>query len=112
MNSSKIEMRALSMELIYSDWKRRFDSVEDSDLRKILDGYLAKCYLHSCCELGQVLDVPGVGKGFLLGSALKSKRTRQGAVVFGCPDRLSALRGQSLCFPMLCWPLTRVLFLY
>lgn len=73
MNSSKIEMRASSMELIYSDWKRRFDSVEDSDLRKILDGHLAKCYLHSCCELGQVLDVPEVGKGFLLASALNPK---------------------------------------
>lgn len=70
MNSSKIEGRASSMELVYSDWKRRYDSIEDPDLRKVLEGHLAKCYLRSCCELGQVLDVPGATRSFLLKSSL------------------------------------------
>lgn len=77
MKSSNRSRRAVSMQEILGGWKRQFDSVNDSELRNALYGYLAKCYLYTCRELRlrHGLDVPGVDKKFLIkaGANLKEK---------------------------------------
>ena len=73
MNASKADERALAMEGIYADWKKRFELVDGPELCRALNGHLAKCYLHSCCELGRVLDVSGITPFFLVSSALNVK---------------------------------------
>lgn len=73
MNASKADERASALELIYSNWKTEFEAIEDSELAGALNGHLAKCYLHSCCELGRVLTVSGITRLYLLKSSLNAK---------------------------------------
>lgn len=73
MNASKVDERVTAMEWIYSNWKSKFEAIEDGELARALNGHLAKCYLHSCCELGFVLDVLGVNRFFLLRNSLNVK---------------------------------------
>lgn len=73
MNASKADERASAMEGIYADWKKRFERIDSSELRRALNGHLAKCYLHSCCELRRVLDVSGVTRSFLVLNSLNAK---------------------------------------
>lgn len=73
MNASKLDERASALEQIYSGWKARFETVNDAALSKVLNGYLAKCYLHSCCDLGRVLAVSGVTRSFLIKNSLNVK---------------------------------------
>ena len=73
MNASKVDERVNAVEWIYSNWKSKFEAIEDRELARSLNGHLAKCYLHSCCELGFVLDVLGVNRFFLLRNSLNVK---------------------------------------
>lgn len=81
MNASKVDERVTAMEWIYSNWKSKFEAIEDNELASALNGHLAKCYLHSCCELGFVLDVLGVDRFFLLRNSLNVKEFIK-AVIF------------------------------
>ncbi len=73
MNASKVDERVTAMEWIYSNWKSKFEAIEDGELARALDGHLAKCYLHSCCEFGHVLTVAGITNVYLLNSSLNAK---------------------------------------
>lgn len=81
MNASKFDERVTAMEWIYSNWKSKFEVIEDKELASALNGHLAKCYLHSCCELGFVLDVLGVDRFFLIRNSLNVKEFIK-AVIF------------------------------
>ncbi len=81
MNASKFDERVTAMEWIYSNWKSKFEAIEDKELASALNGHLAKCYLHSCCELGFVLDVLGVDRFFLIRNSLNVKELIK-AVIF------------------------------
>lgn len=73
MNASKVDERVTAIEWIYSNWKSKFEAIEDGDLARALNGHLAKCYLHSCCEFGHVLTVAGITNVYLLNSSLNAK---------------------------------------
>lgn len=73
MNASKVDERVTAMEWIYSNWKSKFEAIEDGELARALNGHLAKCYLHSCCEFGHVLTVAGINNVYLLNSSLNAK---------------------------------------
>lgn len=73
MNASKVDERVTAMEWIYSNWKTKFEAIEDGELARALNGHLAKCYLHSCCEFGHVLTVAGITNVYLLNSSLNAK---------------------------------------
>lgn len=73
MNASKVDERVTAMEWIYSNWKSKFEAIEDGELATALNGHLAKCYLHSCCEFGHVLTVAGITNVYLLNSSLNAK---------------------------------------
>lgn len=73
MNASKVDERVTTMEWIYSNWKSKFEAIEDGELARALNGHLAKCYLHSCCEFGHVLTVAGITNVYLLNSSLNAK---------------------------------------
>lgn len=73
MNASKVDERVTAMEWIYSNWKSKFEAIEDGELARALNGHLAKCYLHSCCEFGHVLTVARITNVYLLNSSLNAK---------------------------------------
>lgn len=73
MNASKVDERVTAIEWIYSNWKSEFEAIEDRELARALNGHLAKCYLHSCCEFGHVLTVAGITNFYLLNSSLNAK---------------------------------------
>lgn len=73
MNASKVDERVTAMRWIYSNWKSKFEAIEDGELARALNGHLAKCYLHSCCEFGHVLTVAGITNVYLLNSSLNAK---------------------------------------
>lgn len=73
MNASKVDERVTAIEWIYSNWKSKFEAIEDGELARALNGHLAKCYLHSCCEFGHVLTVAGITNVYLLNSSLNAK---------------------------------------
>lgn len=73
MNASKVDERVTAMEWIYSNWKSKFEAIVDGELARALNGHLAKCYLHSCCEFGHVLTVAGITNVYLLNSSLNAK---------------------------------------
>lgn len=73
MNASKVDERVTAMEWIYSNWKSKFEAIDDGELARALNGHLAKCYLHSCCEFGHVLTVAGITNVYLLNSSLNAK---------------------------------------
>ena len=73
INTSKVDERVTAMEWIYSNWKSKFEAIEDGELARALNGHLAKCYLHSCCEFGHVLTVAGITNVYLLNSSLNAK---------------------------------------
>lgn len=81
MNASKVDERVTAVKWIYSNWKSKFEAIEDKELASALNGHLAKCYLHSCCELGFVLDVLGVDRFFLIRNSLNVKEFIK-AVIF------------------------------
>lgn len=88
MNASKASERMSALRSIYRDWKRCFDAVVDADLRKALYGHLAKCYLHSCCELGDIdLREEGITLRFLFNNGLNVKE-RAKALVYGVAPSL------------------------
>lgn len=81
MNASKVDERVTAMQWIYSNWKSKFETIEDRELARALNGHLAKCYLHSCCELGHVLTVAGISNSYLLNSSLNAKEFTK-AIIF------------------------------
>lgn len=88
MKSSNGPKRAASMQEILARWKGQFDGISDLELRGALYGYLAKCYLHTCRELGlrHGLDVPGVDKKFLFENGANQKEKAK-ALLFAASPR-------------------------
>lgn len=74
---------------ILGRWKKQFDAVDDLELRRALYGYLAKCYLHTCRELGlrDGLKVPSVDKRFLFDCGA-NKKEKAKALLFAASPRL------------------------
>lgn len=88
MNASKAEKRANAMKVIYGDWMRRFRLLDDAELQRALYGHLAKCYLHSCLELGFIdLRGNGIDASFLFKYGLDAKEKAK-AVVFAISPNL------------------------
>lgn len=81
MNASKTYNRVAAMEDIYAEWEARFEKVDDPKLRRALNGHLAKCYLHSCCEFECRIDVAGITPSFIIASSLNAKELLK-AIVF------------------------------
>lgn len=78
-NNNKIE----SILGIYSSWKKRFDLVEDSTLKKRLYGVLIKHYLHSCREFGiKKWLIKGLDFRFAIKNSLNNKE-RIKCILFG-----------------------------
>ncbi|WP_182279410.1 glycosyltransferase family 2 protein [Collinsella intestinalis] len=88
MKSSNCQKRAVSMQEILGRWKRQFDNIENSELRDALYGYLAKCYLHTCRDLGlrRGLSVPGIDKRFLFEHGASQKEKAK-ALLFAASPR-------------------------
>lgn len=88
MKSQNSSERAVSMCEILGRWKTQFDAINDLELRHALYGYLAKCYLHTCRELGLRggLDVPGVDKKFLFEYGTNTKEKAK-ALLFAASPR-------------------------
>ena len=76
------------MREILGRWKTQFDAINDLELRHALYGYLAKCYLHTCRELGLRggLEVPGVDKKFLFEYGTNTKEKAK-ALLFAASPR-------------------------
>lgn len=89
MKSQNSSKRAASMCEILGRWKKQFDTVDDLELRRALYGYLAKCYLHTCRELGlrDGLEVPSVDKRFLFDCGA-NKKEKAKALLFAASPRL------------------------
>lgn len=89
MKSSNCQQRAVSMQEILGRWKKQFDNMENSELRDALYGYLAKCYLHTCRDLGlrRGLSVPGIDKKFLFEHGTSQKEKAK-ALLFAASPRL------------------------
>ena len=89
MKSQNSSKRAASMCEILGRWKKQFDAVGDLELRHALYGYLAKCYLHTCRELGlrDGLEVPSVDKRFLFDCGA-NKKEKAKALLFAASPRL------------------------
>lgn len=89
MKSQNSSKRAASMCEILGRWKKQFDAVDDLELRRALYGYLAKCYLHTCRELGlrDGLEVPSVDKRFLFDCGA-NKKEKAKALLFAASPRL------------------------
>ena len=77
------------MQEIIGRWKKQFDNIENSELRGALYGYLAKCYLYTCRDLGLRcgLNVPGIDKKFLFEYGA-SKKEKAKALLFAASPRL------------------------
>lgn len=89
MKSANCQKRAASMQEILTRWRMQFDNIESPQLRSALNSYLAKCYLHTCRELGLRcgLNVPGVDKKFLFEhGATKIEKAK--ALLFAVSPRL------------------------
>jgi glycosyltransferase involved in cell wall biosynthesis len=93
MRSSNNAKRASSMAEILGRWKIQFDSIGDAELKALLNGYLAKCYLHTCRELNlrDGLQVDGVDKAFLVKSGLNAKEKIKGMLYAASPRLYSYL---------------------
>lgn len=63
------------MKAIYIGWKHRFDIVSERGLQKLLYGHLAKCFLHTCRQSGQPLQlgIKNFGGWFLIKYGLDVK---------------------------------------
>jgi glycosyltransferase involved in cell wall biosynthesis len=93
MNAAKKTERANALRSIYQDWKTRFETVEDVELRNVLYGHLAKCYLHSCLELGDInLRKEGINWRFLFDYGLDGKEKAK-ALLYGASPSLWAIFG-------------------
>lgn len=96
MNASDAARRRRDLSRIYASWKTCFDSVGDPDLQRALYGYLCKCYLHSCLELGPIdLGSNGINSSFLFRYGLDVKEKAK-AMVYGLSPRLWAKMGGGL----------------
>lgn len=89
MKSQNSSKRVASMQEILGRWKRQFDAIDDSELRRALYGYLAKCYLYTCRELSLRggLKVPAVDKKFLFDYGT-NKKEKVKALLFAASPRL------------------------
>lgn len=93
MNASKINDRVEAMEGIYAEWKARFEKIEDLELRRVLNGHLAKCYLRSCCEFGRRIDVAGVTPSFIIANSLNAKELVKAITFAVAPSKYLNLGG-------------------
>lgn len=93
MNAGKRAERNKAMQHIYSKWKKQFDAVTDKELQEALFGYLAKCYLHSSRELGEIdLHNDGITARFLYRYGLNNKEKIK-AIAYAMAPRLWASAG-------------------
>lgn len=96
MNAGKREKRRRAMGDVYAGWKRKFDQIEDDELRKALYGHLAKCYLRSCIDLGPIdLRGKGITARFLFNNGLDAKEKAK-ACIFALSPRAWSVIGRAL----------------
>lgn len=94
MNASKDSVREMSMQSIYAQWKRQFDSVDDEILRQYLYGHLAKCYLKTVRDLKcESLNIEGIDGRFLFTSGLNLKEKLKALLYITSPKAFSAMGG-------------------
>lgn len=73
MTSNKDEKKKKDSIQNLREWKARFDTVEDAELKKSLYGMLLKCYLHECRVYGITKwEIDGINMQFVLKYGLKS----------------------------------------
>lgn len=74
---------------IYAEWKELFDQVKDPELKKLLYGFLVKCYLCSVKELqmSEGIRIKGMDSRFIFHYGLDYKEKLK-AILFGVSPRL------------------------
>lgn len=82
MTGSQKEKSAESMRLIYAEWKKLFDSVEDEELQLALYGFLVKCYMATCrnLKLSSGFEIEGLNNKFLVRYTLNPKEKIKAAI--------------------------------
>lgn len=89
MGSANKQKNGKHIMKIYAEWKSLFDSVEDTELKRLLYGFLVKCYLRSVREL-QMTDgirIDGINNKFIFKYGLDSKEKLK-AVLFAISPRM------------------------
>lgn len=91
MGSANKEKNGKHLIKIYTEWKYLFDEVKDPELRKLLYGFLVKCYLHTIKELGMIdgICIKGVNKRFIFQYGLDGKERLKG-ILFAISPKLYA----------------------
>lgn len=67
-NAKDFTKNATDCMLIYRQWRKQITAVSDPELRKLLNGFLCKCFIHTCASY-QVKDgfkKSGITRRFLL----------------------------------------------
>ena len=96
MNNSNKETRKSAMRFIYGQWKNIFNDVDDYELKANLDGFLAKCYLHTVRELDcGSLDIDGIDGSFLFRVGLNAKEKLKALLYMGNPKLLVLIGGRN-----------------
>lgn len=73
MTSEKDEKKRKDSIQNLREWKARFDTVEDVELKKCLYGMMLKCYLHECRLYGITkLEIDGINIEFVLKYGLRN----------------------------------------
>lgn len=87
MTSAKNEKKKADAIEILKEWKRCFDAVQDTELKKYLYGMLLKCYLHECRVYGiKTHEITGVNNRFLLKYSLGIREKLKSFLFILFPD--------------------------
>lgn len=91
MGSASRQKNGKHIMKIYSEWKRLFDKVQDSELKQLLYGFLVKCYLRSVKELQMTdgIQIDGIDKKFIFRYGLDNKEKLK-AMLFAISPRMYA----------------------
>lgn len=89
MGSANKQKNGKHIMKIYAEWKRMFDDVQDPELKRLLYGFLAKCYLHSVKELkmSDGIRIDGIDNKFIFKYGLDSKEKLK-ALLFAISPRM------------------------
>ncbi len=91
MGSANRQKNGKHIMKIYTEWKSLFDRVQDTELKRLLYGFLVKCYLRSIRELQMTdgIQIDGIDKKFIFRYGLDNKEKLK-AMLFAISPRMYA----------------------
>ena len=91
MGSANRQKNGKHIMKIYTEWKSLFDRVQDTELKRLLYGFLVKCYLRSIRELQMTdgIQIDGMDKKFIFRYGLDNKEKLK-AMLFAISPRMYA----------------------